>query len=1679
MNNSLTLQNPTGASSIRLKAFRRTPLLGFALMFFSTLLSAQLTVTVSGTPPVCAGYTNGGAAATVTGGTAPYTYSWSTGSSAPNISSLAAGTYGVTVTDAASTTAIGTVTLHPPTAIVPTITFANICAVGTVTGAATGGTAPYTYAWDNGASGATIQPNVGGLTLTVTDANGCSASKWVNVPNVLTVTNNVTGLRCYGDCDAAIEAAVTGGTAPMTFNWTNGGTTQILPSLAAGNYGVTVRDANGCHVEVATMISNPTRINVATAATNATCGNSNGTATVTASGGVAPLTYLWSNGATAASISGLGVGTYTVTVTDGNHCKKAMGVDVVSSSGFTVTTSVTDAGCGVSNGGVTATPVGGTAPFQYVWSNGATTSQITGVPAAQYGVTVTDANNCTAMATATVSATGSLTILRIDKTDAACGIMNGKATVRVTGGTTPYTYLWSNGKTMPTIDMLNPGTYTVTVKDAGGCAASRSIVINQTIYFIADIEGSDTRCFGTTDGTATAMGMGGTPPYTYAWSNGRTTQELTNLVPGIYTVTMHDQGNCIATESIEIHQPEALNIVLTPRATTCGANNGAIQSAVTGGTIPYTYAWSNGATTAAVSDLATGAYTVTVTDDNLCFTSQQINVGASTALAITFDADGVACHGGNDGSATANVAGGTAPYTYAWSNNTTTAAAINLAAGTYTVTVSDASGCTKTGSITIYEPTHALTATVSVTAATCGQSNGAATVTATGGSSPLVYTWSNGSNNTSINGLAAGSYVVTVRDDNFCTTEATAVIGNTGTSLQVVLTGTNLNCFRSGSGAVAAAVTGGVAPLTYLWSNTATTQNVAGLQAGAYSLTVTDANGCQGIATTTITEPAAMNLIVRPTPTNCGRNNGAVITEISGGTTPYTYLWSNGATTPTITDVASGEYHVTVTDVNGCFSHTFATVAPSSAPSIRLTSTNVACNGQTNGTANAIVTGGIAPYTYLWSNSATSDALTGLAAGVYGLTVTDANNCVSTSSVTITQPAVLAVATSKVDALCGLANASATATVSGGTAPYQYTWSNGGLTPTITGLASGIFTIVVKDNNLCSAVGSVTVVSTPGITALSVTTTAVKCFGGNDGSAAAVATGGTAPYVYTWSNTATGATATGLVSGSYSVTVRDVNGCTRSETFTISQPTQVVVTAVEVQKATCAPIGKASATATGGTAPYRYAWSNNTTTAAIDNLAGGNYMVTVLDANNCRATATLVVGAITSPNLACTVAQTQAISDAGGTDGKATVTVTGSNGTLTYRWSNGQTTATATNLGALTYRVTVTDGNSCTTTCNITLQNPPCDNVTDPGRISTASAGYCPGGAIDPITNAAPATGGSGTLEYLWMYSRFNVPFSPNSWEMVRGQSGADLSSAAIQALNLTDTTYFIRCVRRNGCPYKESNQVTKFPKVRGEAVIPDPICVGRSVTFEAPNNGVGASIYSWSFGPNSTPSTATSRIQNVTFTGAGRQIVQLVINKDACLSVRSYPIDVVSCAGSGVELGAFKVTPINPHAVTVTWITRNELEQSIYTVERSADGGKTFEGLYDMPSQPAAAVNSYRWNDNAPKMGRSTYRIRRVGFGGTMNYSKQEAILMAEGEAKLVAYPNPTGEKLFVESLDNLSDGTLQVYNETGLLLYQRDFKAEDTRYEIDMTGYAKGLYLVKTRLNTGQTNVVRITKF
>lgn len=967
------------------------------ILFLSNLLNnltAQVSVSITKVDPTCSGYTNGSATATATGGTAPYTYRWSNNVVGSTLSGISGGTYSVVATDAAGRTGTASVTLNNPLPISINISFANICTGGAVTASASGGTGPYTYDWGGGRTGTSQTTLAGGsYNLTVTDSKGCTSVKFVSVPGVFAVSLRVGTLQCFGDCDAAIDALTTGGTAPFTFRWNTGASTPAIVGIPSGTYSVTITDANGCTGSATGTVVNPPQIIISTSVIAPACGGgASGSATVSATGGRPPFTYKWSNGQTGTTATGLSVGDYFVTVMDAGGCNRTAKVVVPSNAGFTIGINSTNATCAATNGSATASVTsGGRAPFTYKWNNNATTASITGIGAGTYTVTVTDANGCVNTASTVVNAAGNLTV-NVTGTNAACGIANGTATATPTG-TAPFTYKWNTGATTSSITLLGAGTYTVTVMDGSGCTAIGSTTITTSSSLAVTVDVRNVTCFGGNDGSATAMVMGGSAPYTYRWSNGGNIAVLANLTAGPYTVTVSDASGCSSTQSITVTQPTAINIATSVSQTTCGSNNGSASVTVTGGTSPYTYLWSNGATTSSISSLAAASYTLTLTDSKGCKANATVTVTSSNGISVSLGSSNVTCNAGSNGSVSATVTGSTGTVTYAWSNGGTTATISNLTAGTYFVTATNG-GCTVTNSVTITQPT-AIAIGISLTNPTCGSSNGSLTASASGGTPQYSYRWSNGATTASVSGLASGTYIVTVTDANGCTKMTSQAISAPNSPTVTISAVSNVSCFGGNNGAATASATGGTAPYTYNWGSGRTTAAVTGLTAGTYTVTVTDAVGCSSTESVTITQPTAIIITSTVTNATC-QPIGSAQANVSGGTAPYTYLWSNSGTTAKISNLAGGSYTVTVTDAKGCTNFLLATVPTITSPNLtcQITITKAMTGNNTNDAEIRVDASlGLAPYTYLWNNGATTQTRTGLSVGSYSVVVTDANGC--------------------------------------------------------------------------------------------------------------------------------------------------------------------------------------------------------------------------------------------------------------------------------------------------------------------------------------------------------------------------------------------------------------------------------------------------------------------------------------------------------------------------------------------------------------------------------------------------------------------------------------------------------------------------------------------------------------
>ncbi len=584
-------------------------------------------------------------------------------------------------------------------------------------------------------------------------------------------------------------------------------------------------------------------------------------------------------------------------------------------------------------------------------------------------------------------------------TDAVC-TSNGTATVAPTGGEEPYTYNWSNSGTADNIS-APAGTYSVTITDNLGCQENTSVTINSSTVSIASTTSANNSNCTAADGSASVTPSNGTAPYIYAWSNGGTSSSISNLSPATYTVTITDSKGCVGQNTATVAiGGTTLNSTTSSTSATCAVTDGTASVTVNNGQQPYTYAWSNSGNTASITGLTAGNYSVTVTDANGCTGSNSVSVSSSAiVIAATVSSTDATCTAAN-GSLTAVPTNGTSPYTYNWSGSQTGSTATNLTAGNYTVTITDAVGCTGATNATVTATALTLSTTTNATSATCTASNGSVSVAVNNGTSPYTYVWSNGGNTDVVNNQPAGSYTVTATDANGCSATASVDVLTDNVILSLTTSTTETGCTTSAGTATVDNVADGTAPYTYLWSDASTNATATALAAGGYQVTVTDANGCSATAGVTVGTAALPTATATATDVDCsgGATGGADVT-LSGAATPVTYLWSNGATTQSIANLAAGSYNVTATDDNGCSVTASVTVNEPTALAVTASVSN-ATNGN-NGAVNINVTGGSPAYSYNWSNSAVTEDISGLGAGTYTVTVTDNNGCTATATYTL------------------------------------------------------------------------------------------------------------------------------------------------------------------------------------------------------------------------------------------------------------------------------------------------------------------------------------------------------------------------------------------------------------------------------------------------------------------------------------------------------------------------------------------------------------------------------------------------------------------------------------------------------------------------------------------------------
>ncbi|MFK7773644.1 MAG: SdrD B-like domain-containing protein, partial [Saprospiraceae bacterium] len=905
--------------------------------------------------------------------------------------------------------------------------------------------------------------------------------------------------------------------------------------------------------------------------------------------------------------------------------------------------------------------------------------------------------------------------------------------------------------------------------------------------------------------------------------------------------------------------------------------------------------------------------------------------------------------------------------------------------------------------------------------------------------------------------------------------------------------------------------------------------------------TATDNCGNTISATQTIEVIGGLNVSEIHADASCGENNGSIDLTVSGGVAPITFVWSNGVgNIEDQTGLAPGIYEVTITDGSGCAANLSIEILGTGALQADISATAVNCYDGNDGSINVTMVNGLAPFTYDWTGGiGNTPNPTNLTAGSYNVTITDANGCSVSTGANVNQPQELILTIDSDGGGCAGVSGTATANVDGGMMPYQYAWSNGQTTSTISNLTEGTYTVTITDNNGCTIEDEVTISSSSNLI-VSIDKTDVGCYLGTDGTATASVIGGQPDYTYLWNNGETNATIINLEAGTYTVTITDGAGCTGTQTIFIISPPELQLTTVATEVTPIGNDGTATVTATGGTLPYEYIWSNGQTTQTATGLSVGNYTVTVIDGNGCFAIDQIDVNT-TVPTGDVNIGDyvwfdtnrdgIQDIDEVGFNNVMVKLFTSGQDGIFgtlddeivaTETTSNNPSNTAAgyylfENVAAGTYQIEFmlsslpndymlslanqgmddnldSDANALTgRTSTFTVVagqmddlsfdagvHPECNNVTTGGAI-LATQTICAGETPDLLVNSIYPTGGGGDLEYIWLVNTTGSPFSNTdpSWTIIQGATNEFYQPGQVYT-----NTYFVRCARRAGCTdyTGESNivaiLVTPLPSVEIEQA-PSSLCLSESTSFQAAFAGATAT-YLWDFGADASPQTSTQRnVYNLTYSSTGTKTVTLTVENMGCSISTTHVFEVTDCLNDFVFTNFVVQPEPSGTEVLLDWTTQYEVNESRFFLEHSKNGDDFQSFEVRNANGSAQQINNYQAIHAEPYYGVNYYRIKYVDANGQKTYSKVEVVVFDNGTRDIHVYPNPVEDFTYVEFLTELrEDATIEVVDMTGRVLSTQVVADGFRTYRVSLADYPAGTYLIWVRYNDYRKDVERVVK-
>ena len=1191
-----------------------------------------------------------------------------------------------------------------------------------------GGTGPYSFTLDGGtlqnlASGDSTYSFVAlcanNYDIVVIDANGCSTSPSITSftldtisPIVLSGTvsdYNSYNISCNGGSDGTITASATGGTGAFTYSidGINFQSSVIFSGLTLGSYTITYKDSNDC-IETESFILNepPSLSGVANVILDVDCYNAStgeinfqiDAINTGVPGYVFSIDNFITDQTNSTFINLFGDSTYTLKIMDANGCMDSSLVYLVEPTQIIYSTILSDynsyeVSCNDSSDGSIGftSPSGGLSPYTYSIDGGiifnpanSYSSLVSGI----YNIAVKDASGCIDSNTITLDEPGLFSVPYLVSNSIDCpSDCNGAISINSLNGVGQELYSINSGtqQTTPYFsglcgDITN-GSYILNAVDDNGCTASISFSLAEPSEFVYTTNSSLEYCNQSNGQASITVTSGGTGSLSYIWNNDtlQNSSVANNLVTGIYTVEVTDSNACQFTESVSVLADIGFTVSFTTVSPCLGDSSGS-ATVTAAGTPAYSYQWTDingvitGETSATITSMPVGTYSVLVTDATSCVITESIDITPEFNQIVidTVLVTSSSCYGINDAQIEIFLSGGQQPYSYSNTNglNTQPNPVFGmLAPNTYVIQAIDANGCFDDTTITLsYPGLLAIDSTVFTHISCFGLDDGAVqNIQFVGGTGPFEF--SIDGNPTQSNmlflDLEPGQHTVEVFDINNCASSDYITITEP-TLFEVETTASNWNnyqirCNEDSLGYLDIIGSGGTTPYltdSIIFSNTITIDSI---WAGSHIFVVQDANGCIYQETILFNEPSPIQHSFVTTNINCAAwNNGSVTDSVYGGVgsaTTYSYLWDSGETTYSLANLAIGTYTITITDENGCEDTESVIINDDNVfQANQGTIGNVGCFDDCDGELNVTVLGGVPftgliSYNYLWNDFLGQSTASAVALCVDSITlstdyycvVSDAVGCSDTVNFTLTQPEELQVDISITSPIScnGLSDGKLKANVTGGVLAYAYSWSNGGANSLISNLPLGVYKVIVEDANTCRDTFEV-YLNEPTLLEISIQEFDISCFGDDDGSIEVLGNGGTsfeATYSYTlYSGTAivdqvvdyesgsvsqTPFVFTNLSPGNYYVIAKDRNGCdVTSLSVEITEPFEPLTLLVDTVDETCLlNDGIIRMFPEGGSQLFNY-FVNGTPTLNNSNIIGGNppgwYAITVVDTRGCE-----------------------------------------------------------------------------------------------------------------------------------------------------------------------------------------------------------------------------------------------------------------------------------------------------------------------------------------------------------------------------------------------------------------------------------------------------------------------------